>query len=162
MRSSPPCAGGSTRGSRVNPAGSVVGELEELVSSLEEARRAARVGSRLGTEEVTQWSQLGAYRTLARLLNGADPATHVPDSLRRLLAHPDADPLVKTLEIYLNCGCDAKAAVGELYVHRSSLYPRLHRIQDITGVDLSTGQGRLELHLGLRLWHLESGAPALA
>ena len=39
-------------------------------------------------------------------------------------------------------------------IHRSSLYNRLRRIEDVAGVDLRSGDARLELHLGLRLRRL--------
>jgi hypothetical protein len=67
-------------------------------------------------------------------------------------------PLVGTLERYLDHGGDARAASTELFIHRSTLYGRLNRIKEITGLDLRSGDGRLELHLALRLWRLAGGS----
>jgi DNA-binding PucR family transcriptional regulator len=49
---------------------------------------------------------------------------------------------------------DAVAAAAELFVHRSSLYNRLHRIEQLAGIDIRSGADRLEMHLGIRLWLL--------
>jgi DNA-binding PucR family transcriptional regulator len=77
--------------------------------------------------------------------------------MQRLLDSGDAAVLVPTLECYLDLGGDARAAAEALFVHRSSLYGRLHRIEEVARVDLGSGEDRLELHLGLRLWRLGGG-----
>jgi hypothetical protein len=133
--------------------------LRDARSGYAEARDAAWVGLTVpGFPDVVPWEAIGAYRTLARIVDPARAASLLPDSLLRLLADRDADNLVPTLETYLDNGGDAQAAAGALFVHRSSLYNRLHRIEEIAGVDLSSGEDRLELHLGLRMWRM-SGSP---
>ena len=136
-----------------------VGDLRAAPAELPAAYAEAELA--LGVERaagdfgpLVRWSALGAYRVLARLGAGRDLAALVPDSLRRLLASPEADVLVPTLTCYLDHGADARAAAAALFVHRSSLYGRLHRIEQIAGVDLRSGEDRLELHLGLRLRRL--------
>jgi PucR C-terminal helix-turn-helix domain/GGDEF-like domain len=129
-----------------------------IAASHAEARQAIRVGEALGLPgPLVEWQELGAYRTLADLLGSHDADPPLPASLRRLLESRDAATLLPTLETYLDLAGDARAAAGELYVHRSSLYGRIHRIEEIAGVDLSSGEDRLELHLGLRLWRLSGG-----
>ena len=110
---------------------------------------------------MVHWDALGAYRTIGRLLAGAAPPAAVPESLGRLLADDDAATLVPTLETYLELGADAQAAASRVFVHRSSLYNRLRRIEHVAGVDLRSGEDRLELHLGLRIWRMTGGGAAL-
>ncbi len=88
-----------------------------------------------------RWSELGAYR----LLLGA-----APDEVLAGLS----DVLLRTLEVYLDCGCEARVAAERLHLHRTSLYYRLGRISELTGRDLSDGGARLELHLALKLVRL--------
>jgi sugar diacid utilization regulator len=150
-----------TRGARplVGMSESMV-SLEDLPEGLEQARaavQAARVMSDFGP--LVRWDDLGALRLIADLVGSRDPASLMPKSLQRLLADPDGEALALTLETYLEHAGDAAAAAGDLYLHRSSLYNRLRRIQDLAGVDLRSGSDRLELHLGLRLWRM-SGARA--
>jgi DNA-binding PucR family transcriptional regulator len=139
-------------------AGGERASASELPASHAEAQRALRVGHAVGEPApLVQWSALGAYRTLSALLGDADPSRLLPASTMRLLASPEAATLVPTLERYLDLGGDARAAAAALFVHRSSLYGRLRRIEQVAGVDLHFGEDRLELHLGLRLWRLDGG-----
>ena len=43
-------------------------------------------------------------------------------------------------------------AARALHLHRATLYRRLARVEEITGLDLSRGDDRLLAHLGLRLY----------
>ena len=65
-----------------------------------------------------------------------------------------ADPLVTTLETYLDRAGDAQATAAALFIHRTTLYHRLRRIAEISGADLRDGDDRLALHVGLRMWRL--------
>ena len=56
-----------------------------------------------------------------------------------------------TLEAYLDRAGDAQAAAAALFIHRTTLYHRLRRIERIAGVDLRDGDDRLLLHMALRL-----------
>jgi hypothetical protein len=107
---------------------------------------------------VIAWSELGAYRTITALIGATDPAAMLPDSVVRLLSAHDAATLAGSLETYLEHAGDAQATAAALSVHRSSLYHRLHRIEQVTGMRLRVGDDRLELHLGLRMWRL-AGSP---
>ena len=64
------------------------------------------------------------------------------------------DSLVRTLEVFLDSAGDVKAASELLFAHRTSLYYRLRRIQELSGLDLSSGDDRLTAHLGLRIVRL--------
>ena len=57
--------------------------------------------------------------------------------------------LVRTLRVYLDHGCNGPAASAALHIHRTTLYYRLGRIRELTGLDLDDGRTRLTLHLGL-------------
>jgi hypothetical protein len=134
--------------------------VEQAHEALAEAETAAALGrpdepgpadrpsSPIGGPFV-RWERLGAYQLLAPLA-GAPP----PAPLRRLLDHPDAEPLVATLEAYLDSGGDARSAATALYVHRTSLYHRLRRIEAITQTSLRDGDDRLVLHIGVRIRRL--------
>ena len=129
--------------------------LTDLAVAYQEARDAGQVAARIGCERrVARWDELGSYRTVVRMLADRDPHDLIPVCFSRLLGSGDAAILIETLEHYLDHGGDARAAADLLYIHRSSLYGRLHRIEELAGVDLHSGDDRLELHLGLRLWRL--------
>jgi sugar diacid utilization regulator len=123
--------------------------------SYDEARKTADLCTVLSPAgPVARWSELGVYQLLLELpLTDVNVASLHP-GLSRLLASRDAQVWLETLETYLDLGCDARGAAKALDVNRSSLYHRIHRIEDIAGVDLGTGDDRLVLHLGLKLARL--------
>jgi hypothetical protein len=132
--------------------------VADLAQAYRQARAAGQVAAVIQRDgAVARWDELGAYRTVVGMLGDRDPGDFLPGSFRRLLASAEAGVLIETLERYLDLGADARAAAEVLYIHRSSLYGRLHRIEEIAGVDLHSGEDRLELHLGVRLWRLGGG-----
>jgi hypothetical protein len=111
-----------------------------------------------GLNPLVCWNSLGVSGLIAELLGPRAPQTLIPASLRRLLDHADGTQLVSSLEMFLEHGGDVTGAAAELFVHRSSLYNRLRRVEEIADVDLRTGEARLELHLGIRLWRMSGTA----
>jgi len=136
-----------------------VGEAVETIGDLAMSGAGARNAARLGrampeSGPIVKWSELGAMRVLVELVAERNPGDLLPESLRRLLASPDGEQLTVTLEAYLEHAGDVPAAASDLFIHRSSLYNRLQRIEDIAGVDMRSGADRLELHIGIRLWRM--------
>ena len=118
------------------------------------ARRAALAPARAGraearpTASVARWDDLRAQRLLTAL-----PPTALerhPEGIRRLI-EGGHEQLVLTLETYLDHAGDVKQTAAELWLHRTSLYYRLRRIEEIAGVDLTRGEDRLLCHVALRL-----------
>jgi hypothetical protein len=80
-----------------------------------------------------------------------------------LLADPAAPILASTVETFLDCAGDVQRAARELHVHRTTLYYRLGRAEQISGLSLRNGRDRLLLHLalGLRRVHGKPRVPGL-
>jgi len=133
--------------------------LADVAGAYAEARRAVQLGRKVVTlGRLVTWSSLGAYRTLSEMVRPGAETVPLPESFMRLLTSPDAATLVPTLEQYLEHAGDARAAAADLFVHKSSLYQRLKRIEQIAQVSLASGDDRLELQLATRLWRMR-GAP---
>ncbi|GAB1823750.1 PucR family transcriptional regulator [Herbidospora sp. RD11066] len=121
--------------------------------SARRAREALDVTCRVpGLGGVTAWDDLGVYRLLVQVPFDDDL---IPAGLRTLLAADHEGTLATTLETWLEEGCDSRPTVARLQVHRTSLYYRLSRIEEITGLSLKSGGVRLDLHLGLKLARLQ-------
>jgi hypothetical protein len=119
----------------------------DLPAQWHEARVAARVAAidpRFAP--AASWPELGAWRQVAAL-PGPDP------SLAALLADP---VLSGTAEVWLDCAGSPQRAATRLCIHRQTLYYRLGRIEQLTGLDLADGADRLFLHLGVRAARLTS------
>ncbi|MBP5936616.1 PucR family transcriptional regulator [Streptomyces acidiscabies] len=118
--------------------------LEELAVSWAEASAAARAAlaePRLGP--VARWGEIGAYRLLTSLGSAADPAV-TP------LLSPAHRELARTAEVYLDCAGQAGRTAAALGIHRQTLYYRLSRVEQLTGLDLDDGEDRLLLHMALK------------
>ena len=140
--------------------GPVLAGPERASTSAVRAREALEVTAVVpdfGT--VTAWDDLGVYRLLVQLPLADLPENAIPDGLRILMDQDAEGVLLKTLETWLDEGCDARRSVAHLRVHRTSLYYRLGRIEEITGLSLDNGRIRLDLHLGLKLARLKGLIP---
>ncbi|MFE9635440.1 PucR family transcriptional regulator [Streptomyces sp. NPDC006463] len=107
------------------------------------AARAAAAQPRFGP--VAQWSAIGPYRLLAAV--AADP---VDDPATRALLNPAHRELARTAEVFLDCAGQAGRAAAALGIHRQTLYYRLARVEQLTGLDLDEGEDRLLLHMALK------------
>ncbi|MGW3233772.1 PucR family transcriptional regulator, partial [Kitasatospora sp. NPDC001095] len=116
------------------------------------AVRAARRLPRL--EGVGDWERLGEYTMFLQLPDGALNESLVPKPLRRLLDDGAGARLEETLRCFLENAGSVPRTAEVLELHRTSLYYRLRRIQEITGLDLDDGAHRLVLHMGLQLLDL--------
>ncbi|MCM2387733.1 PucR family transcriptional regulator [Streptomyces albipurpureus] len=124
--------------------------LTELTAAWREAAsaaRAARAAPRLGP--IAQWAGIGPYRTLTAL-----PRDLPPDPAVMPLLDPSHADLVRTAELYLDCGGQASRTAAALGIHRQTLYYRLSRVEQLTGLDLAEGEDRLLLHMALKTTRL--------
>ncbi|MFE6224331.1 MULTISPECIES: helix-turn-helix domain-containing protein [unclassified Streptomyces] len=119
-----------------------LGELDLCWGEASAAARAAQAQPHLGP--LAHWSELGAYRLLTALpQTGPDPA------VRALLA-PAHTELARTAEVFLDHAGQAGRTAAALGIHRQTLYYRLSRVEQLTGLDLDSGEDRLLLHMALK------------
>jgi DNA-binding PucR family transcriptional regulator len=120
--------------------------LAELAPAWQEASAAARAAlaePRFGP--VAEWSRIGPYRLLTSL-----PPETAHDPVVRPLLSPAHRELARTAETYLDCAGQAARTAAELGIHRQTLYYRLSRVEQLTGLDLDDGEDRLLLHMALK------------
>jgi DNA-binding PucR family transcriptional regulator len=104
---------------------------------------------------VAAYDDLGSWALVARLWDGAGrPAP--PQPMLDLAAHRRGHELLEALEGLLEAGGDVATAARTLHVHRATLYRRLERVEELTGLDLENGDDRLYAHLGVRLLRLSA------
>ncbi|MDX2679123.1 PucR family transcriptional regulator [Streptomyces sp. NY05-11A] len=120
--------------------------LTELGAAWEEASASARAAlaePRLGP--VARWAAIGPYRLLTAL-----PPHTAQDPAAAALLSPAHHELARTAEVYLDCAGQAGRTAAELGIHRQTLYYRLSRVEQLTGLDLDDGEDRLLLHMALK------------
>ncbi|KAA0942663.1 helix-turn-helix domain-containing protein [Streptomyces apricus] len=120
--------------------------LTDLGAAWQEASAAARAAvaePRLGP--VAHWSSIGPYR----LLTTMPPTASDDPAVRPLLAAAHRE-LAHTAEVFLDCAGQAGRTAAALGIHRQTLYYRLSRVEQLTGLDLADGESRLLLHMTLK------------
>ncbi|MCW3017658.1 MAG: hypothetical protein JWO02_4750 [Solirubrobacterales bacterium] len=120
-----------------------------LGEDLHQARRAAQLAQLLGA---TTPLALGDVPLEAHLLEAAgDDATRIViPGVAVALLEPAVADLRTTIETYLDVGGDVQAAVAALHISRAGLYRRLHRAEQLAGIDLHDGAQRTLVHLALK------------
>ncbi len=135
--------------------GPVVSSVAESHQSHRGAQDALRVAALVpGFSAIASWDELGIYRLLVQLPLEQLRDNAVPPGLLRLVEADESGQLVQTLEVYLDEAGRVPATIDLLKIHRTSLYYRLNKIEQLTGMDLSRGGDRLALHLGIKLARL--------
>jgi DNA-binding PucR family transcriptional regulator len=94
---------------------------------------------------IAKWSNLGPYRLLTALPQDTPPDPAVAPLLTA--AHQE---LAHTAEVFLDHAGQAGRTATALAIHRQTLYYRLSRIEQLTGLDLADGEARLLLHMALK------------
>jgi hypothetical protein len=136
-----------SRGPRVATSGAPL----PLISLGEAARRAAATRRAItagARPDPATWDGLGAWRLVVEApdtvtIESVHPAAAI------LAAQPRGD-LLTTARALVDNGGDVATTARELNVHRTTLYYRLDRIKELTGVDMHDGLSRT--HLQLALW----------
>lgn len=132
--------------------GVIVGQsAATTITTLDEGSRQAAIALRVARAQPEggfgSWAQLGANRLIAQM--PASARTDIPESLLHFLRSEPS--LAETLAVFLDMAGEVKSSAEALSLHRSGLYYRLHRIEDLTGLELSRGDDRLLAHLAVRL-----------
>lgn len=133
--------------------GTATRSLADVVDSYRQASHAARVAEIVPLfRPVAHYLDLGVYGLLLRM--GAQQLTEdaLPEPVRRLLRAEPA--LRRTAEAFLDKAGDSRLVAAELTLHRATVYQRVQRIEQVAGVDLTDGEQRLALHLGIKLARL--------
>ncbi|WP_367124057.1 PucR family transcriptional regulator [Streptomyces phytohabitans] len=169
--------GGAAEGGAGAGIGTPARDLAALPGAWHEAlasARAALAEPRYGP--VAEWASVGPYRLLTGLAPPAGPtpagrggagtedgaregAPGAPDPVVRKLLTPAHRELAVTAEVFLDRAGQAGRTAAELGVHRQTLYYRLSRVEQLTGLDLHEGADRLLLHMALKAARLTYAWP---
>ena len=129
--------------------------FDDALESYREARMAVDAATALsGMDDLVYWARLGVDQIVVKLASMGEQPPVVHAGLRRLLDTPEALPLIETLETYLDVAGNAQVTAERLKLHRTSLYYRLQRVEQLADTDLKNGMERLALHLALKVARL--------
>ena len=134
----------------------VAADPMDLQRSAAEALLAANVAAPSASVEsqLLAFEDTGAYRLLLPAMS-EDPAEldrFYSDTIAPLIAYDEqyGTELVKTLETFLANDGSMATTCKELFTHRHTIRYRLERMRELTGLDVSSTDGRERLSLGLK------------
>lgn len=119
-----------------------------------EALLAANVVEGDPDESLLAYDDTGTYQLL--LPHMSDPAElrrFYDETVSKLVAYDEqyeTSDLVGTLETFLECDGNVNATAARLITHRHTVRYRFERVREITGLDVSSTDGREKLSFGLK------------
>jgi len=129
------------------------GDPLELQRASNEALLAANVVE--GDPERTElaFDETGTYQLL--LPHMSDPAElrrFYDETVRPLVAYDEQyeTDLLGTLATFLDCDANVNQTAARLYTHRHTIRYRFERVRELTGLEVSSSDGREKLSLGLK------------
>jgi sugar diacid utilization regulator len=144
----------------------------DLPRAVAEALLAANVAQGGGTDPAhpaLAFEQTGAYRLLLSAMseNPAELQRFYAETVEPLVAYDEQyeTDLMRTLETFLEADGNVAGTAQRLFTHRHTIYYRLERVRDLSGLDVSSSDGREKLSLGLKSMRVlgisSAGGPAL-
>jgi PucR C-terminal helix-turn-helix domain/GGDEF-like domain len=126
----------------------------DLPRAAGEALLAANVAEGGSEEEVLAFEQTGAYRLLLSAMteNPSELQRFYAETVEPLVAYDEQyeTDLLQTLGTFLEADGNVAGTAQRLFTHRHTVYYRLERIRELTGLDVSSSDGREKLSLGLK------------
>jgi DNA-binding PucR family transcriptional regulator len=126
----------------------------DLYRASNEALLAANVAEAGPEDSVLAFEDTGAYRLLLPAMS-EDPAElqrFFSETVEPLVTYDEQyeTDLVQTLETFLDADANVAGTASRLFTHRHTIRYRLERVRDLTGLDVSSTDGREKLGLGLK------------
>jgi hypothetical protein len=124
---------------------------QEAQHTMEAASRIDRFGP------VVRYGELGIFRLLLQIGDARQLMRFAEDTLGPLLRYDAAHKLdlVHTLTVFLNQRESLKRAARLLHVHTNTVSYRLHRIEQLTPLDLGDPEDRLIAHVAVKILELQ-------
>ncbi len=99
------------------------------------------------------YEETGTYQLLLPYMsNPAELKRFYNDTVRPLVAYDEQyeTDLLGTLATFLDCDANVNATAARLITHRHTIRYRFERVRELTGLDVSSTDGREKLSLGLK------------
>jgi DNA-binding PucR family transcriptional regulator len=140
----------------------------ELSRAASEALLAANVAQGDSDGVALAFEQTGAYRLLLSAMseNPSELQRFYEETVEPLVAYDEQyeTELVRTLATFLEADGNVAGTAQRLFTHRHTIYYRLERVRELSGLDVSSSDGREKLSLGLKAMRVlgisTAGGPA--
>jgi DNA-binding PucR family transcriptional regulator len=126
----------------------------ELPRAASEALLAANVAQGSADGVALAFDETGAYRLLLSSMseNPSELQRFYAETVEPLVAYDEQyeTDLVKTLATFLEADGNVAGTAQRLFTHRHTIYYRIERVRELSGLDVSSSDGREKLSLGLK------------
>jgi sugar diacid utilization regulator len=134
----------------------------DLQRAYDEALLALNVAEGDGERSELAYEETGTYQLLLPYMR--DPAElqrFYKETVRPLVAYDEQyeTDLLGTLATFLDCDANVNATAARLITHRHTIRYRFERVRELTGLDVSSTDGREKLSLGLKAMRVLGIAP---
>ncbi len=137
----------------------------ELSRAASEALLAANVAEGSADGVALAFEQTGAYRLLLSTMseNPSELQRFYAETVEPLVAYDEQyeTDLLLTLETFLEADGNVAGTAQRLFTHRHTVYYRLERVRELSGLDVGSSDGREKLSLGLKAMRV-LGIPSAA
>lgn len=135
--------------------GNLYRDLGKLYKSYQEASLSLKLGPKVfnSSSTVFFYNDLKLYHILFLFRNHSAMLDLYQNTIGKLVDYDNRHNtgLVKTLIAFFENNYNIYQTSKKLFVHRNTLYNRLHRISEITGTNIHTSEGQLLFQLALKL-----------
>jgi PucR family transcriptional regulator, purine catabolism regulatory protein len=130
------------------------GEVSELRRAAAEALLAANVAEGRPEVDALAFEDTGAYRLLLSSMSESpsELESFYFETVEPLVVYDEQyeTNLLQTLETFLEADGNVAGTAQRLFTHRHTIYYRLERVRELTGLDVASSEGREKLSLGLK------------
>ncbi|MHB1837392.1 MAG: PucR family transcriptional regulator, partial [Solirubrobacteraceae bacterium] len=125
----------------------------ELSRAHDEALLALNVAEGDAERSILAYEETGTYQLLLPYMRApAELRRFYEETVRPLVAYDEQyeTDLLGTLATFLDCDANVNATAARLITHRHTVRYRFERVRELTGLDVSSTDGREKLSLGLK------------
>lgn len=128
----------------------------DLWKSLDQAKLIVESLSRKAINKIMHYDDLGLYKILSFDGLQGELMEFCNDIIKPLIEYDKLNnsELIRTLKVYFECDGNMKKISEKMYMHYNTIIYRLHKIKDITGINLENGDSRLNLQIALKAMDL--------
>jgi DNA-binding PucR family transcriptional regulator len=138
------------------------GDPLDLHRARNEALLAANVVEGDPERSELAYADTGTYQLLLPYLDdSAELKRFYSETVRPLVSYDEQyeTDLLGTLSTFLECDANVNATAARLITHRHTIRYRFERVRELTGLDVSSTDGREKLSLGLKAMRVLGIAP---
>lgn len=131
--------------------------IDRMCAALSEAQDALAVGKRLaGERRVFTFEEFSVPIMLKHLSESEDINRYLHPAILALREYDEeyGAKLLPTLQEYLRHSCSIKDTAEALYLHRNSVIYRLHKAEELGGIDLNSPETKFALRMSFQILRL--------